>query len=283
MIAILLVLCLLPVTGLAFSTTKTITIIISDISAFSGSKLIYRDTSKVGMEYSCANVDAFDLVKAYAEMVCQRESSYQYSIDESADGSFTIWIKSKDIADFSQFLIYYANTDSLTVGYWGPSSSVDSIGTNFRTVYKYHYDYVDTGERYEPAAATPNPGTNATSKPGKTRCNTCDGTGRVEKDCSICGGDGYKDCSVCSGRGYYRCKGCDGYGNKTCPRCYGSGKDGKERCSKCGGKRTVRCGSCSSGKLTCSACNGRKEKKCTSCKNGKKSSNCSRCGGTGWR
>ena len=44
----------------------------------------------------------------------------------------------------------------------------------------------DTGERFKPvesptAASTPSPGTNATSKPSKTRCPNCKGTGSCPK------------------------------------------------------------------------------------------------------
>lgn len=284
MIAILLVLCLLPVTGLAFK--------LPDINAYSGYQLTKRDekntSSGYWVEYSCNGIDVYALVESYTQMMRQ----YRYTAFSSPEtGSFkldlipyvtlhssvsSIFSNSKTEYDFKNPVVleYNDQNDTLCFSFNWNKIGINAVG--------------DTGERFKPvesatASSTHKPSTNATSKPGKTRCNTCDGTGRVEKDCSICGGDGYKDCSECSGKGYYRCKGCDGYGNKTCPRCYGSGKDGKERCSKCGGKRTVRCGSCSSGKLTCSACNGRKEKKCTACRNGKKSSDCSRCGGTGWR
>ena len=156
MIAILLVLCLLPVTGLAMVFLQKV----SDINAFSGNRLNYIETTSsyfiTTHKYSCEGVDALALVKAYAEIY----PSYEFSIEEYEDNSFKVVLASrKSFMRASIHIRYDAGSDMLKLWY-----------DNEESYYK------DTGERYEPAAATP--------KPSKTRCPNCKGTG----SCPNCGG-----------------------------------------------------------------------------------------------
>ncbi len=156
MIAILLVLCLLPATGLAMVFLQKV----SDINAFSGNRLNYIETTSsyfiTTHKYSCEGVDALALVKAYAEIY----PSYEFSIEEYEDNSFKVVLASrKSSMRASIYIRYDAGSDMLELWY-----------DNEESYYK------DTGERYEPAAATP--------KPSKTRCPNCKGTG----SCPKCGG-----------------------------------------------------------------------------------------------
>lgn len=153
MIAILLVLCLLPATGLAMVFLQKV----SDINAFSGNRLNYIDTTSsyfiTTHKYSCECVDALALVKAYAEIY----PSYEFSIEEYEDNSFKVVLAScKSSMRASIYIRYDAGSDMLELWY-----------DNEESYYK------DTGERYEPAAATP--------KPSKTRCPNCKGTGSCPK------------------------------------------------------------------------------------------------------
>lgn len=153
MIAILLVLCLLPATGLAMVFLQKV----SDINAFSGNRLNYIETTSsyfiTTHKYSCEGVDALALVKAYAEIY----PSYEFSIEEYEDNSFKVVLTSrKSSMRASIYIRYDAGSDMLELWY-----------DNEESYYK------DTGERYEPAAATP--------KPGKTRCPNCKGTGSCPK------------------------------------------------------------------------------------------------------
>lgn len=153
MIAILLVLCLLPATGLAMVFLQKV----SDINAFSGNRLNYIETTSsyfiTTHKYSCEGVDALALVKAYAEIY----PSYEFSIEEYEDNSFKVVLASrKSSMRASIYIRYDAGSDMLELWY-----------DNEESYYK------DTGERYEPAAATP--------KPSKTRCPNCKGTGSCPK------------------------------------------------------------------------------------------------------
>ena len=77
MIAILLVLCLLPVTGMAFK--------LPDINAYSGYQLTKRDekntSSGYWVEYSCNGIDVYALVESYTQMMRQ----YRYTAFSSVD------------------------------------------------------------------------------------------------------------------------------------------------------------------------------------------------------
>lgn len=153
MISILLVLCLLPATGLAMVFLQRV----SDINAFSGNRLNYIETTSsyfiTTHKYSCEGVDALALVKAYAEIY----PSYEFSIEEYEDNSFKVVLASrKSSMRASIYIRYDAGSDMLELWY-----------DNEESYYK------DTGERYEPAAATP--------KPSKTRCPNCKGTGSCPK------------------------------------------------------------------------------------------------------
>lgn len=156
MIAILLVLCLLPMTGLAMVFLQKV----SDINAFSGNRLNYIETTSVYSitthKYSCEGVDALTLVKAYAEIY----PSYEFSIEEYEDNSFKVVLAlRKSSMRASIYIRYDAGNDMLELWYNNEESY-----------------YRDTGERYEPAAVT--------SKPGKNRCSNCNGSGH----CPKCGG-----------------------------------------------------------------------------------------------
>ena len=182
MIAILLVLCLLPVTGMAFK--------LPDINAYSGYQLTKRDekntSSGYWVEYSCNGIDVYALVESYTHMMRQ----YRYTAFSSPEtGSFkldlipyvvlhssvsSIFSDSKTEYDFKNPVVleYNDQNDTLCFSFNWNKIGINAVG--------------DTGERFKPvesptAASTPNPGTNATSKPSKTRCPNCKGTGSCPK------------------------------------------------------------------------------------------------------
>lgn len=81
-------------------------------------------------------------------------------------------------------------------------------------------------------------------------CETCNGSKKLEQECSYCKGHGIVGCSKCAGTGmitkrnifniveYYECDRCAGKGRLTCPTCNGALKEVSD-CKTCGGSGTV--------------------------------------------
>ena len=188
MIAILLVLCLLPVTGMAFK--------LPDINAYSGYQLTKRDekntSSGYWVEYSCNGIDVYALVESYTQMMRQ----YRYTAFSSPEtGSFkldlipyvvlhssvsSIFSDSKTEYDFKNPVVleYNDQNDTLCFSFNWNKIGINAVG--------------DTGERFKPvesptAASTPNPGTNATSKPRRPAAQTVREPAAVPNVAALCG------------------------------------------------------------------------------------------------
>ncbi len=145
----------------------------------------------------------------------------------------------------------------------------------FSLHYSADFNLYDSGARATgyaggSSSATPQPTQPATTNPGGSvhMCSTCHGTGRVERNCTYCGGTGSGGkCFTCGGSGSVNCTSCGGDGTT-----YNLTTNSYSRCFACNG----------SGRKTCSSCNGR-PKTCNFCSGtGKKSEYCSTCHGSGW-
>ncbi len=108
-------------------------------------------------------------------------------------------------------------------------------------------------------------------------CFSCDGSGKREFECSVCGGSGtYSgDCRSCEGTGRRM------LAAKPCFTCQGHGKVHGKPCRRCDGTgvfqqaRQVECRACQgSGQFSapCRCCDGEGEVEKT----------CRKCGGSGW-
>lgn len=61
---------------------------------------------------------------------------------------------------------------------------------------------------------------------GEVKCTLCDGSGRTDPPCTICGGGREIPCSYCGESGVNAdgtpCSHCEGTGHVVCPSCYGA-------------------------------------------------------------
>ena len=110
-------------------------------------------------------------------------------------------------------------------------------------------------------------------------CSRCSGTGKIESNCTFCGGRGWRDCSLCNGNKSIRCTVCGGAGEYVCPQCRGR----NENCGTCGGNGTIKCDRCSgTGSINCTSCGGSGHDPCGQCgQTGIQYWNCPDCRGTG--
>jgi len=100
-------------------------------------------------------------------------------------------------------------------------------------------------------------------------CNTCKGTGSIEKECPVCNGKKTKMCERCIGSGVLvstvECPDCKGKGKNwlgmVCKKCKGKGKiRKKEPCPECHNSGSIKCPRCKGkGTITtqCTECHGK--------------------------
>ena|ERR1017187_7560186 len=96
-------------------------------------------------------------------------------------------------------------------------------------------------------------------KCAQCRCSTCNSTGKVQQQCSVCHGTSRVTCQNCSGSGQVLKK-------------KGWFSDKYDACYRCKGSRQEQCGSCKQ---------GYKEATCQTCKGTGAAANCSNCHGQG--
>lgn len=138
---------------------------------------------------------------------------------------------------------------------------------------------------------------NSCSGKGKTLCGNFCAQGK--KSCSKCWGQGDNQCSRCYGQGKFtNCQSCNGSGKvnkdifigntrvgntfQPCTTCNGRGS-GEFACNQCSGKGRINCNGCmGTGTTNCPVCKGEYQFDCKLC-NGKGYSDlaCSNCSGKG--
>ena len=110
---------------------------------------------------------------------------------------------------------------------------------------------------------------------GRESCESCNGNGEREYECSECYGTGNYECYKCDGSGAIYCPDCDGEGCYDCGDCDGEGGKWDEN------DNWVECENCNDGKIDCNGCNGEGELECPECE-GNGNVPCGDCGGDGY-